>query len=223
MREKWFLENQQNRSSIGYSVTVTFNTEIPHKWCENNPSHCSVLILTHFLRCCRRGRCCCCFFMWNDYRCACFSLDFYCFLCVFFSVGCMHNWRYFFCFFWVVVYALFTSYRWPTITTQQIFKFKCSVLVSLSVFFLLLPSLSFSRSNNHSLSLMWLKNSSVCNPFEFRISLQHNRLHVLSPYDMWKCAHTLSNLIPEYKYAVKQTNKKNTIFFSIKCDLIRNT
>lgn len=86
MREKWFLENQQNRSSSGYSVTVTFNTEIPHKWCENNPSHCSVLILTHFLRCCRRGRCCCCFFMWNDYRCACFSLDFFCFLCVFFSL-----------------------------------------------------------------------------------------------------------------------------------------
>lgn len=216
MREKWFLENQQNRSSSGYSVTVTFNTEIPHKWCEKNPSHCSVLsAYTHPLFTLLSSWSLLLLFFyvkWLSVRVFFFRFILLFLVCVSFFVGCMHNWRYFFCFFWVVVYALFTSYRWPTITTQQIFKFKCSVLVSLSVFFLLLPSLSFSRSNNHSLSLMWLKNSSVCNPFEFRISLQHNRLHVLSPYDMWKCAHTLSNLIPEYKYAVKQTNKKSTIY-----------
>lgn len=152
MREKWFLENQQNRSSIGYSVTVTFNTEIPHKWCEKNPSHCSVLsAYTHPLFTLLSSWSLLLLFFyvkWLSVRVFFFRFIFLFLVCVSFFVGCMHNWRYFFCFFWVVVYALFTSYRWPTITTQQIFKFKCSVLVSLSVFFFFcfLLSLSLART-----------------------------------------------------------------------------
>lgn len=92
-------------------------------------------------------------------------------------------------------FFLFNSFRWPTITAQ-IFKFKCNVPIFLyALFFSVIHSISFTLSFCR-VCVWMLRNSSVCNPFEFPISLQHNRLHVLlPPYDMWKCTHTLNYIV----------------------------
>lgn len=188
------LENQKNHS---YSYGVTFKTETPHKWCENK-AHKSRYADTHPL-----------FFvevvvvvavavvvvfMWNGYRCACFSFGF---RCLFFV--CMHN-QCNFLFSWAIVLCWLGFFvQFLSLTnkiTAQILKFKCNVPIFLSALFV---SLNHSISFTHSFCrvCVWmLRNSSVCNPFEFPISLQHKPLHVLlPPFDMWKCTHTLSYIV----------------------------